>query len=188
MKRIAKLMACVLVVAAISACGASPRSGRKAVDQAKADALGPIFDAQNTDFYRYTWGSMESTVSATTGVSGALYMSGVNFDVLGLAYDNQPITTLSFLEVGIAVDKTSKKCGMYVGTELYQYGDESKPAFVTIDPSRTSILANSVTCTVNDGFSDLTILITPLGTTAKVTIMDIAAGPFMTMQNFVIGQ
>ena len=190
MKKVTRLIVCVLVVASLAACGASPRDNRKTdTKQSKTNALGSTnFDEKNTDLYVFAWGDPAGTSFVSTAPGGPLATNGINFNILGLADKdtNQPITSLSYLEVGIAVDKTSKRCGMYVGTDQYQYGVEGTPAFITVNPATTIIDATSITCYVSDAFSQLTIQILPVGSSAKVTIMDMSVGAFMFNQNFAV--
>ena len=183
MKKMTKLMVSILIVAAIAACGASPRSGRSplSADASKKTALDDSVDVANTNLYKLTIGSEASTTAISTA---ALVNAGINLDVLGLSSDGvNPLASLSYLEFGIAVEKTTGRCGMYV----YVDGYVVQPKFVGTQDALSNTASN-ITCSTTDGISTLVIQIMPLtATTASVTIVDNSYGMLFTrMQTFQI--
>ena len=112
----------------------------------------------------------------------------VDLSVLGLGTDaNTLVTTAAYLEVGIAVEKTTGLCGMYVIVDDYQYGTESTPAFTGTESIYNT--TTNVTCVASDAYSKLMITIGPGAdaTHAIVTIMDTYNGQFfMQMSSFAI--
>lgn len=179
MKKLTRIMVSVLVVAAIAACGASPRGGRSPLssDSSKAAAIDASVDVANTDIYKLSIGSESSTVAISSAMLATNY--GINIDVLGLSTDGvTPLASLSYLEFGIAVEKTTGRCGMYV----YVDGYVVEPHFVGTNNVYSNTTSN-ITCTASDGVSTLNIQIVPLNaTTATVMIIDNTYGTLFTRQ------
>jgi len=177
MKRISKLMVSIFVVVAIAACGASPRSGRSPLssDESKSSALDGSVDSANTDIYKLSIGSPSSTIAISTAMLSANY--GINVDVLGLSTDGSTLlTSLSYLEFGIAVEKSTGRCGMYV----YVDGYVVEPHFVGTSDVVSNTSTN-ITCNTTDGVSTLTIQIIPQSASlAWVTIVDNTYGTVFT--------
>jgi predicted small lipoprotein YifL len=178
MKKIARLMVCILVVSAIAACGASPRSGRSplSTDASKNAAL-KNSNPQDTDLYKFSLGSQGATVAIPNSVLASNY--GINISVLNLSLDGTtPLASLSFLEFGIAVEKSTGRCGMYVWVDDQQV----EPSFEGTKDVYSNTSSN-ITCKTSDGFSTLTIQIFPYTATAAwVMITDDTYGPLFTMQ------
>jgi hypothetical protein len=188
MKKVTKVLVSMLVIASIAACGANPRPGRSNLsnDAAKQAALGRSnVDAANTDLYQFTAGAVGGAVLPATTLAQK-YL--VDLSVLGLGTDaNTLVTTAAYLEVGIAVEKTTGLCGMYVIVDDYQYGTESTPAFTGTESIYNT--TTNVTCVASDAYSKLMITIGPGAdaTHAIVTIMDTYNGQFfMQMSSFAI--
>jgi hypothetical protein len=114
---------------------------------------------------------------------------GIDIDVLGLSTDGgvTPLASLSYLEFGIAVEKTTGRCGMYVLVD--DYGDRDDPSVKFVGTKDVySNTGSNITCVATDGISTVTIQVIPMNTTtATVMVMDHEYGALFTrQQNFTI--
>jgi len=180
MKKLTKILVSLMVVAAIAACGQA-RGARSSSDQAKQDALGSTVDTQNTDIYRFAVGNAESTTSIPATTLYTTY--GVNPAGLGISIG----TGATFVDVDIAVEKTTLRCGMDVkiGADT---DTDGIPDIYHFEGTATAASGANITCTLADAFSTVNVQIFPQGVTALVTIIDMysASIPFMTNKSFSV--
>jgi hypothetical protein len=190
-KRITKILVSILVLTAIAACGANPRGNRSNlnVDDAKRSALGEQAlsdsDLANTDYYRYSVGSQDP--NSTSLISNVVLYQNYGISVDGLGINTMAGTT--FVEVRIAILKTTRKCGMDVLVSSDSDADGTQDVYHFEGTETVASSATSILCTVSDAVSTVNIQILPQGAAlANVTIIDTfsATLPFVTGASFQV--
>ena len=175
MKKISKLVVSLLVVAAIAACGASPRDSRytKKFDKTNAiEAALPTSDPANVDAYWNVVGDGATLVPSTNYVA-----QGINLAGLSIA----PVS-VSFIEITVLVDRVTKECAMKVGLGIDGNTDGSYDGYL-FKGTQTSTSTGLITCTVGDSFSsNVQVQLTVNGSLASAYVMDSAStsGAFLS--------
>jgi len=183
MKRITKILVSVLVVAAIAACGAKSRDGRSAfsTDASAEAAIDSDINLATTSVYKLTIGSDSSTAAIPTSTLLSYY--GIDIAVLGLSQDGKVLApSVTFLEFGIGVDKSTGRCGMYTYVNFPDGSSlQVEPHYVGTTNSIYSSSDGIITCTATDGISTIVIqIINQSASTALVTVIDQTYGTLFT--------
>jgi len=201
MKKITTILVSVLIVAAIAACGASPRGGRDAyVDASDAEQaiLGDSTEPR-TAYVFAPLGSSDSSVAFPNATLLSNYY--VNVDAIGLTIDpptcKTPVTSLTSISFTVVVGKTTGMCGLQIVYGLPS-GDVLEQNYIGVSNIYNNASAGNVTCTASaeatDGTTSPTTstimiqIISRSATAAWVSITEQATGEsfFSTQQTFQI--